>query len=253
MDLTDKTIIVVGAAGRLGRVLAAGAWQRGANVVVVDTDKTLLEALAAQFSSRVSSFVCDITSTESVRALLSFTEATHGKIDGAVNAAYPRNPAYGRHFFDVRFEDFCENVSLHLGGYFLFMQQCARYAVEEQVKFSLINISSIYGVISPKFDVYRDTSMTMPVEYAAIKSALQHLSRYTTAYTKGSLFRVNCVSPGGIEAGQDAAFLQKYREHTRHKGMLDPHDILGTVCFLLSDLSEYVCGQNIVVDDGFSN
>ena len=132
------------------------------------------------------------------------------------------------------------------------MQQCAKYALKTQAKFSLVNMSSIYGVMAPRFEIYAGTKMTMPVEYAAIKSALQHLGSYVSAYTKGTKFRVNCVSPGGILAGQDQAFLGRYNSHCRDKGMLEPKDILGAVLFLLSDASEYVCGQNIIVDDSFS-
>jgi NAD(P)-dependent dehydrogenase (short-subunit alcohol dehydrogenase family) len=174
-----------------------------------------------------------------------------GTADGAINTAYPRNNTYGNSFFDVTYDSFCENLSLNLGGYFVFMQQCAKYAVENDVKFSLVSISSIYGVIAPRFDVYNDTKMTMPVEYAAIKAALQHLTSYVTAYTKGSRFRANCVSPGGLLSGQNPLFLAKYASHCRNKGMLDPCDIVGTIAFLCSDASEYVCGQNIVVDDAF--
>ena len=106
--------------------------------------------------------------------------------------------------------------------------------------------------MAPRFDIYKNTDMTLPVEYAAIKSALQHLSLYVSAYTKNSRFRVNCVSPGGILDGQNESFLNKYNFSSRTKGMLDPEDIIGTVAFLCSDSSRYICGQNIVVDDGFS-
>ena len=68
------------------------------------------------------------------------------------------------------------------------MQQCAKYSLDNTEKFSLVNFSSIYGVIPPKFDIYEGTSMTLPIEYAAIKSAIQHISRYLAVYTKGSKF-----------------------------------------------------------------
>ena len=84
-----------------------------------------------------------------------------------------------------------------------------KYSIDNEIKFSLINFSSIYGVISPKFDIYKDTNMTLPVEYAAIKSSLIHLTSYLTAYTKGSFFRVNSIAPGGILDDQDSKFLKK--------------------------------------------
>ena len=169
-----------------------------------------------------------------------------------MNTAYPKNKNYGRKFFDVTFEDFSENLSSHLGGYFVFMQQCAAYSKSVNRAFSLVNLSSVYGVIAPRFEVYENTNMTTPVEYAAIKSALLQLGRYATAYMKGTDFRVNSVSPGGLWADQEESFLEKYRSHCSKKGMLNPEDITGAINFLLSDQSSYVCGQNIVVDDGFT-
>jgi NAD(P)-dependent dehydrogenase (short-subunit alcohol dehydrogenase family) len=94
--------------------------------------------------------------------------------------------------------------------------------------------------------------MTMPVEYAAIKSAIQHWSKYAAAYVNDSRFRINCVSPGGIFDHQPDAFLEAYKSNTHGAGMLDVEEVVGSVLFLLSEQSRYVTGQNIVVDDGFS-
>jgi NAD(P)-dependent dehydrogenase (short-subunit alcohol dehydrogenase family) len=132
------------------------------------------------------------------------------------------------------------------------MQQCAAYSKSANRAVSLVNLSSIYGVIAPRFEVYENTNMTTPVEYAAIKSALLQLGKYVSAYMKGTDFRVNSVSPGGLWADQNESFLEKYRSHCSRKGMLNPEDITGAINFLLSDQSSYVCGQNIVVDDGFT-
>jgi NAD(P)-dependent dehydrogenase (short-subunit alcohol dehydrogenase family) len=113
-------------------------------------------------------------------------------------------------------------------------------------------MSSIYGVIAPRFEVYKGTEMTTPVEYAAIKSALIHLGKYVSAYMKGTDFRVNSLSPGGLFAGQNESFLKKYNAHCSTKGMLNPEDVTGAVNFLLSDLSSYMSGQNLILDDGFT-
>lgn len=253
-ETSGKTVVVIGAGGQLGRVFVTNLLNMGMNVVAADHDVAKLnEGLKGSESERnLMVATCDVTNSDSIANLLSMANKEFGSVSGAVNCAYPRNKNYGRHFFDVTYDDFCDNVSTHLGGSFLVMQQCAKYALREDSDFSLVNISSIYGVMAPRFDVYAGTPMTMPVEYAAIKSAVQHLTRYTTNYTRESKFRVNCVSPGGIFAGQDERFLSAYRKYSRSKGMLDADDIVGAVAFLLSDASEYVCGQNIVVDDGFS-
>jgi NAD(P)-dependent dehydrogenase (short-subunit alcohol dehydrogenase family) len=92
----------------------------------------------------------------------------------------------------------------------------------------------------------------MPVEYAAIKAGVIHLTRYFAQYYKGHHVRVNSISPGGILDGQQPQFVASYRKFAASKGMLDPLDIAGALLFLLSDMSTFVNGQNLVVDDGWS-
>lgn len=255
MMLKDKVIVVVGAGGLLGKSIVHKVCQEGGCVLAADINEHDLSGWlrgSGLPKARIEISKIDITSKSSINSALNVAFERWGRVDGAVNTSYPRNKNYGRKFFEVEYEDFCENLSLHLGGYFLFMQQCADFAKNNGGSFSLVNLSSIYGVIPPKFDVYEGTDMTMPVEYAAIKSALLHLNRYVTAEMKGSSFRVNSVSPGGILAGQPESFLKRYASHCVSKGMLESEDVVGAISYLLSDQSRYVCGQNLVVDDGFS-
>lgn len=250
--LKGKSFLVAGAGGLLGSTLSAALVAEGAHVIVADINldlmnERLLQQGLGQENSQVTRVSLDLNDVVSVDKLFASLE-----LDGAVNCTYPRNKRYGAKFFDVTLADFNENVSLHLGSSFLFMQQCAKYFERTGRPFSLVNISSIYGVVAPKFEVYDDTTMTMPVEYAAIKSALIHLSKYLASYVGNSHFRSNCVSPGGIFDHQPEPFLQRYKGHTFGKGMLDINDVIGSITFLLSDQARYVNGQNIVVDDGFS-
>lgn len=248
-----KSVIVAGAGGRLGRALVEAILGAGGRVLAIDHAEQALAGLSGLAGGdRLLTAVADISDAAAVTAALEQVVLSFGSVDGAVNAAYPRNKAYGAAFFEVTHANFSENLSLHLGGYFVFMQQCARFATQSGQPFSLVNFSSIYGSIAPRFDIYAGTPMTMPVEYAAIKAGLEHVTRYANAYCRGSRFRANCVSPGGIEAGQPEAFLKGYNAHARSKGMLDSQDIVGTVLFLLSDASKFIVGQNIIVDDGFS-
>lgn len=252
--LDNKTIVVVGAGGLLGTRLVPALLKQGTHVIAADIH---LEAMRGRLASlgvdlqneKLSCYELDVTKEESVKAFFN-QQAQH--IDGAVNATYPRNKTYGKHFFDVSLESFNENLSLHLGSAFLFMQQSAAYFKRHQQPFSLVNISSIYGVIAPKFEIYNNTPMTMPVEYAAIKSAIQHLTKYVVSYVNDSRFRINCVSPGGIFDHQPDEFLKAYEEKTHGAGMLDVEEVVGSVLFLLSEQSRYVTGQNIIVDDGYA-
>jgi NAD(P)-dependent dehydrogenase (short-subunit alcohol dehydrogenase family) len=253
-DLNGKTVLVAGAAGLLGKSILAGTLEAGANVVALDSNEEKLQELGQTYphEARLMTSVVDISDAQALSFVFESVSERFGGIDGAVNTAYPRGANYGKSFLDVEYADFCESLSLHLGCYFLFMQQCAKYSMIRQRKFSLVNLSSIYGVMAPRFSVYEGTSMTMPVEYAAIKAGLIHLTRYVNVFMKGGFFRANCISPGGILAGQDPQFLSHYNAHCLSKGMLDAKDIIGSVIHLLSDASEYVAGQNIIIDDGFS-
>jgi NAD(P)-dependent dehydrogenase (short-subunit alcohol dehydrogenase family) len=137
-----------------------------------------------------------------------------------------------------------------LGGLFLTSQQFAKH-FQQQGHGNIINIASVYGVIAPKFEIYANTTMTMPVEYAAIKSGVIHLTVYMAKLFKSQQIRVNCISPGGILDKQPSSFLNAYKANSLNKGMLDASDLTGTLVFLLSENSQYINGQNIVVDDGF--
>jgi NAD(P)-dependent dehydrogenase (short-subunit alcohol dehydrogenase family) len=254
--LKDKVIIVTGGAGLIGQAFVKAIVENGGIAVIADINETLGERVKADLvktlqTDRIDFIKLDITSKESVVDCVNILHGKYGKIDALVNNAYPRNKHYGRDFFDVTYDDFVENVGLNLGGYFTTSQQVAHY-FQEQGHGTIVNIASIYGVVAPKFEVYNHTPMTMPVEYAAIKSGLIHLTKYMAKYFKGQNIRVNTLSPGGIFDNQNETFLKQYKEVCLNKGMLDKSDLEGTLVYLLSDMSQYVNGQNIVVDDGFS-
>jgi len=254
--LRNKIILVTGGAGLIGQeFIKAIAEQNGIAIIADINDEIGLKVkdnLSKELNSKNIDFIkLDITSKKSLLECINNIHAKYNKIDALVNNAYPRNKNYGRHFFDVEYEDFVQNLGLNLGGYFTTSQQFAEY-FKKQGYGNIINISSIYGVIPPKFEVYDNTSMTMPVEYAAIKSGLIHLTKYMAKYFKGMNIRVNTLSPGGILDSQNELFLQQYKNECLNKGMLDKDDLKGTLIYLLSDMSKYVNGQNIVIDDGFS-
>lgn len=249
--LNDKVVVVTGGAGLIGRQFVKCIAEHGGIAVVADIKDIEDKSILGSLQNQIGFVQMDITSRESIAQAISHLNGRYGRIDALVNNAYPRNKNYGKKFEEVSYDDFCQNVSMHLGGYFLSSQQFAAY-FKKQGHGSIVNMSSIYGVVAPRFGIYEGTSMTMPVEYAAIKSAVVHLTKYLAQYLKGSNIRVNCISPGGILDGQPAEFLSRYNSHASTKGMLDATDLLGTLLFLLSDMSKFINGQNIVVDDGWT-
>lgn len=256
MALKNKVIVITGGAGVIGRCFVQGIAEKGGIAIVADIDFDAAEGFALEYNGKhgfgvIEAAQLDITSKNSVCALISDLQKRYGRIDAVVNNAYPRNSNYGHKLEEVTYEDFCANVDSHLGGYFLVAQQFCM-AFKEQGGGNVINMSSIYGTMTPRFEIYDGTMMTMPVEYAAIKAAVVLLTRYFAQYFKGRGIRVNCLSPGGILGDQPIEFLNSYNKFCGSKGMLVPRDLLGALLFLLSDDSRYMTGQNLIIDDGFS-
>jgi NAD(P)-dependent dehydrogenase (short-subunit alcohol dehydrogenase family) len=254
--LDKKVVVITGGAGLLGYEFSKTVMQNSGIAVIADFDETrglkvLSELKELNPSGSIDFELLNITDIASIGHLIAFLDKKYGKIDALINNAYPRNKNYGRKFEDVTYNDFCENMSLNLGGYFLTSQQFLKY-FSKQGFGNIINISSIYGIIAPRFEIYEGTKMTMPVEYAAIKSALIHLTKYMAKYFKSNNIRINAISLGGLLDNQPEPFLQKYGSFCLNKGMLNKTDINGTLLFLLSDLSSSLNGQNIIVDDGFT-
>lgn len=254
--LTDKVVVITGGAGLLGRAFCEAVVASNATCIIADINEengtVAINGIKAKHpAARIYFQQLDINSKESILTLIESVQKQFGRVDAIVNNAYPRNRSYGKHFFDVAYDDFCENVNINLGGYFLVSQQFAGFFIKQGFG-SIVNISSIYGVVPPRFEVYDGTSMTTPVEYAVIKSGLIHLTKYMAKYLKGKNIRVNAISLGGIEDKQPESFLNSYKTHCLNKGMLNPADICGTLLFLLSDASTFINGQNIIVDDGFT-
>jgi len=244
--------LVVGGGGLLGSNLISEILLSGSNVVAVDRDlnemKKVLSLLGIESNSpNLDLRSLDITDEASTKNF--FNEIDY--IDGAVNCSYPRGENYGASFLDVSQKDFNNNVALHLGSAFLIMRECVNYFNNNKHPFSLVNIASIYASIAPDFSIYNDTDMTMPVEYAAIKSAIINMNKYVTSFVSNSSFRVNSVSPGGIKSDQPQNFIDAYTKKTLGNGMLLPKDITPSIIFLLSSSSNYINGQDFVIDDGF--
>ncbi|EAR09461.1 oxidoreductase [Reinekea blandensis] len=251
----SKVIVLTGAAGLIGRTFSEYLLTKDYRLVLADINVDALRQQSESLSLKGFSqhIICEFDATDklSVESLLVSAIDAFGQVNGLINNIYPRNREYGRSLFEVSYDSFTENVSLNLGGYFLCSQVFAKHFMDHGGG-SMVNVASIYGSVAPKFEIYQNTHMTMPVEYSVIKSGVIHLTRYFARYLAGHEVRVNSLSPGGIIDGQPDSFLQAYRSKTLNKGMLDAQDLCGAMEFLVSDRSEYVNGQDLIVDDGFT-
>lgn len=256
-NLKNKVVIVTGAAGLIGKAFCLEIAKVGGYVILTDINeekgRDIEDKINEKYDNERANFYrVDITDIKSIRELIRIILDKFEKIDALVNNAYPRNKNYGRKFEDVTYKDFCENINMHLGGYFLITQQIAE-AMMKQNFGNIINIASIYGFTAPRFEIYEGTDMTMPVEYAAIKGGIINLTKYLASYLGKYNIRVNCISPGGIFDNQPKSFVERYsRKVLLGKRMANVDDLIGALLFLLTDASKYMTGQNIIVDGGWS-
>jgi len=255
--IKNKTIIITGGAGLIGSAFSRVCAESNANLVVLDIDEKRGNELINTLKTETNNYnivfqKCDISSITDIQAIIDTTLDKFGRIDALVNNAYPRNSNYGTIFENVEFADFCENVNMHLGGYFLITQQVAK-VMAKQKHGNIVNMASIYGFSAPRFEIYEGTKMTVPVEYAAIKGAIINLTKYLASYLGKYNIRVNAISPGGVYDKQPENFTKAYsKKVVLGNNMANVDDLIDVLIFLLSDGSKYITGQNLVVDGGWS-
>ncbi len=247
------TIAVIGGSGRIGFPLVKALIKKGKKIAIGDIDLvTLYEKLSSIDYKDSDIFLkkLDINVEEEFISWLEDAEAQHGPLEGAVMCAYPKGKNYGNTLEKVSLNDFSNNVSIHLGSYFNFLKNTSNKMMKKGG--SIVCISSIYGHKAPKFEIYDNTDMTMPVEYAAAKSAINHLVKYFSKFYAGNELRFNAVCPGGILDNQPEQFKRAYFSKSLNKGLLDSEDIIPFIEFLLDVKSSYINGQILTIDDGFT-
>lgn len=241
--LKDKIIIVTGGNGLLGKYIIERLTLEGAFCINFEIN--------IESNDDLSNVYCDITDSDSIDKALALVFLKYPKVDGLVNNAYPRTKDWGTKFEEIELNSWKQNVDWQLNSYFYITQKVAIH-MATQKSGSIINMTSIYGVVGPDFSVYNGTSMTMPAAYSAIKGALVNFTRYVASYFGPQQIRINAVSPGGIFDNQNEVFIENYCNKVPMRRLGTPEDIAPTVAFLLSDDSKYITGQNIIVDGGWS-
>ena len=242
-SLKNKVIVVTGGNGLLGKAIISYVGSLGTVAINADinVETNLNEGIV----------YCDVTSELSVQKCIDEVINYHGRIDGWVNNAYPRTSDWENKFEDISIDSWRLNTDYQLNSIFLCSQLVLKVMASQKAG-SIVNMSSIYGVVGPDFSVYDGTKMTMPAAYSAIKGGIINFTRYLASYYGPDGIRINCVSPGGIFDNQDKKFVNQYESKAPLRRMGQPADIAPAVAFLLSDESGYVTGHNLMVDGGWT-
>lgn len=257
-DLSNRTAVITGGAGHIGRAIAEALLEHGCSLVLADNSRERLDptvaALSERYSAPISGFAVDLGEETERQDFVSFLRDELGQADILVNnAAFAGDanlPGWAVPFEDQAIDTWRRAIEVNLTAPFHLARDLAPL-LRRSGKGSIINIGSIYGMLGPVMELYDGTGMGNPGAYAASKGGLVQLTRWL-ATTLAPDIRVNCISPGGLERGQSAAFQSRYVARTPLARMGSEEDLKGAALFLASDLSAWVTGQNIMVDGGWS-
>ncbi len=241
--LKDKVIIVAGGSGLIGKPMLEHLKQNGA--VIINAD------IGIETNVDRGEYYCDITKMESITNLVNSIIEKYGRIDGLVNNAYPRTQDWGVKFEEVPMESWRQNIDMQMNSVFFICQKVLKI-MKKQQSGSIVNISSIYGVVGNDFTIYEGYGGTSPAAYSAIKGGIINFTRYLASYYGKDNIRVNCVSPGGIKDKQHPSFIERYEDKSPLKRMGNPEEIAPAITFLLSDEASFITGHNLMVDGGWT-
>jgi NAD(P)-dependent dehydrogenase (short-subunit alcohol dehydrogenase family) len=246
-SLEGRVAVVTGGAGQLGREIVRGLEERGARVAVFDL--------------KMDRFRVDVTDREAIEQATDEVVREWGVPEVLVNAAALDSPpdapaaevgpveSYPEESFDAV-------MDVNVKGTFLCCQVIgARMAASGRG--SIVNISSVYGMLSPIQDLYEfrrrgGEEFFKPVAYSVSKSALYNLTRYLATYWAKSGVRVNTLTLAGVANEQPQEFVDAYNARMPVGRLAEVHEVVGPVVFLASDASSYVTGANLVADGGWS-
>lgn len=256
-DLSGRAAIIVGGAGHIGRAAAEGLLELGAKVVILDLGdehcRAAVETLSAggrSVQARPIDLLDETSTRETVRAAI----ADLGRLDIVVHtAAYvgtTKIPGWVAPFGEQSVAAWDAAFRVNLTSVLVIAQE-ARAALDASGHGSVVLFGSTYGVGGPDNRLYEGTAMGLPAGYAASKGGVIQLARYLSS-SLAPRIRVNVVSPGGVWRNQPEAFHERYIARTPLGRMAREEDLKGAVAYFASDLSQYVTGQNLMVDGGWT-
>lgn len=264
LNLKGKNAIVTGGLGILGKRFCLGLARNGANVAIVDLDEGAAE-LYAQELSRSEGVTCigvgcDVSNPNSVAQMVESVTERLGSIHILHNNAASKSEdpaAFFKPFEEYTLEEWRRIMAVNIDGMFLVSQAVGKQMVLQKLGGSIVQTASIYGIRAPDNRIYEGSSymglaINTPAVYAASKAAVIGLTKYLATYWATHGIRVNSITPGGVESGQNEQFIKNYSQRVPLARMAQRDEMVGALLYLSSDLSSYVTGQNIIIDGGLS-
>ena len=265
-SLDGRAAIVTGAAGILGQPFCEILAAHGARVAMLDVDEKTAVAAADALRAKLPKaellpLACDVSHPESVKKAADAVAARFGGIDILHNNAATKTADRGKFlapFEAYGLDTWRDVMAVNIDGMFLMAQAVGKRMIAAKRGGAIVQTASIYGVVAADPRIYEGSryeghAINTPAVYAASKAAVIGLTRHLAALWAPHGIRVNSLSPGGVESGQNDAFTQRYSQRVPLGRMARASEMQGALLYLASDASSYVTGQNIVVDGGLSS
>lgn len=261
-DLHGKVALVTGGAGVLGKHFCAGLAESGAYVAVVDLYKEKAREYSKVLNDRYGNvskgYGCDVSEQNAVKKMVAEVVLDFGEINILHNNAAGKSDnldAFFAPFEDYDLDQWRKVMAVNIDGMFLVAQAVGKQMLMQGKGGSIVQTASIYGVMSPDHRIYQGSyylgrQINTPAVYTASKAAVIGLTKHLATYWADKGIRVNSLSPGGTESGQNDEFKYNYSERIPLGRMARAHEIVGALLYLASDASSYVTGQNVIVDGG---
>jgi gluconate 5-dehydrogenase len=265
-DISEKTILITGAAGFLGSCITQGFLKQGARVVLLsrsDNLKIQCEEYKRQFdNNKINYYQIDFYNTSEFKLLLE-TIVNEYKIDILINNAYDLSKNTGFNSPDGNLENSSQDqwrMAFDSGIYWavLTTQIIGQQFISKNISGSIINISSMYGIVAPDPEIYNDSELLNPASYGVGKAGILAFTRYVASFWGKYNIRCNAISPGPFLDIQDSdsPHKKKFIENLNNKTVLgrtgQPQELIGALIFLSSNASSYITGHNLVIDGGWT-
>ncbi len=250
-SLNGKVAVVIGGAGKIGLPISEALAESGATVYIASRSPESYKDAVKNFQKRnldVHGIQLDFTNEKSVEDAIKYIDFNSKIPDILVNSACGRPM---KRFMDDTIENWDLSMEINARGMFIVNRAFAR-VMAKQKKGSIINISSIYGVVAPDMSIYKGSDFETEPDYPFLKGGAIMLSKYFASYYAEKNVRFNVISPGGFYNNQPEPFFSKYIQKVPMKRMAYHDDMKGAVVFLASNASSYITGCNIPVDGGWT-